>query len=107
MKINKMVWPDKIVVEAREDNMGNIYVRPISDKWAMAFAEHVEEFTGHKDLEAFFQDGGPAIDFLENSIPKRLHSELGKGYAVRWKEDPWIVAHWYGYDAHAAIEASP
>lgn len=107
MKIHKMVWPGKILVEAREDNTGCILVRPVSSKWARSFAQHVEEFTGHYDLDVFYNDGGPAADFLEHSIPKKLHEDLGKGYPVRWKEDPWIVAHWYGYDAHAAIEASP
>ena len=88
------------MVQARMDNMGNIYARPVADRWAKRFAA----FTPHPDdLEAFFQQGMGADEFLDD-MPKRHRKALAEGYSVRWRMDGWEVGHWYGYDAHTAAE---
>ncbi len=93
----------RIKVEARMDNMGNIMARPVSDRWAKRFAKRCNENGGSADLEAFFQDGMVAHDFMEDMTPGQRR-DLNNGYTVRFFVDPWIVGHWYGYDAHTAAE---
>lgn len=92
-----------IIVEAHQDLMGNITVAPISAKWRKRFAQIVRENGGPHEDTAFFQDGGPAVEFLEN-MPARHRRDLESGRSVRFKADAWIVGHWYGYDAHTAAE---
>jgi hypothetical protein len=99
--------PAKIKVTASMDRMGNILVRPVNIRYARAFANHVKELSGHHgspDLDAFFQDGGSASEFLSRDVPRRHRKDLENGYSVTWKEDPWVVGHWYGWDAHTLAE---
>lgn len=93
-----------IKVVAEMDYEGNIEVSPKVERYAVKFASHVEQFTGHFDPNVFFQDGGPATEFLENYVPKRHRKDLNQGYTVCFLADPWIVGHWYGYDAHTIVE---
>ena len=102
-KVNtKLGW---IKVEVKGDNCGNITVRPIVDKYATRLGKVREEFTGWFDTTVFFNDGGEASEFLENDVPKRYHTHLRNGYSVCFLADPWVVGHWYGYDAHTIVES--
>lgn len=93
-----------IVVEASMDRMGSITVRPKSDKWARRFRRVVVDNGGPDELTAFFQEGFGVTEFMENDVPKRYRQDLEQGWTVRWIVDPWVVGHWYGYDAHTAAE---
>lgn len=88
------------------DRMGSITVRPKSDKWAQRFARVVKDNGGSTDLEltAFFQEGLGAMEFIENDVPKRYRRDLEQWRTVRWIVAPWVVGHWYGWDAHTAAE---
>lgn len=99
-----MRFPDRIQVEATMDSMGNITARPKSDEYSKAFAEVQKENGGGGDLDCFFQEGMGATEFLENHVPKSLREDLYSGYDVSFEEDPWVVGHWYGYDAHTLCE---
>ena len=93
-----------ITVEARMDRMGNIEVAPVSAQWRDKFCAIVQENGGGNARTAFFQEGTGAGDFLENDCPPRKRGELKRGYTVRFRADPWVVGHWYGYDAYTAAE---
>lgn len=94
-----------IKVQARMDNCGNILVRPVREVYAKRFAKVVEEYSGHFDLDVFLQGGFGASEFLGNNVPRRYRKNLENGYTVCWLVDPWIVGHWYGYDAHCIVES--
>lgn len=96
----------RIKVQAHMDRMGNILVRPVSNRWAKRFAKRCKQNGGSDDLEAFFQEGSASQDFLEPCTP-RQKKDLHSGYTVRFLADPWEVGHWYGYDAHTVCEGKP
>jgi hypothetical protein len=91
--------PEKILVSARMDRMGNIIIRPVSDKWARRFARAVKSNGGgyHKDI--FFQEGMGAEEFIGQDLPARYKRDIENGWIVRFLVDPWLVGMWYGYDA--------
>jgi hypothetical protein len=93
-----------ILVEAKQDRCGNIHVAPCAAKWRDKFRAVVRENGGGNNSSAFFQEGGPASEWLENDCPPAKRRELEQGYLIRFRADPWIVGHWYGYDAHTAAE---
>lgn len=96
---------NEIKVKAKTDSMGNIIVAPTDPTWQHAFAKHVSEFTGHPvedETEAFFQEGGPAQEFIANDVPARYRGLLLDGWSIEFEADPWVVGHWYGYDAYLA-----
>lgn len=93
-----------ITVEAKQDRMGNVEVWPMSLKWRHAFTECVRANGGGESNTAFFQEGMGAEEFIAQDVPARYRSHLRKGYAVRFRVDPWTVGHWYGYDAHTVAE---
>lgn len=97
-----MKFPIQIIVEVKQDNMGNITARPKSDRYAKAFGKAVDANGGCFDLCAFFQEGMSACEFIEN-VPKRYRRDLERGFSVCFKADPWEVGHWYGYDAHTVV----
>lgn len=93
---------NEIKVKAKMDAMGNIIVAPTDPAWRNAFARCVSESTGRPvedETEAFFQDGAPAQEFIRNDVPKRLQGHLLDGWSIEFEIDPWVVGHWYGYDA--------
>lgn len=92
---NKRIRARGIVVQAEKDCMGGITVRPRSDRWARRMQKAQSKY-GPGDLDVYFQN---SWDILPD-IPRRYHRDLESGWTVRWIVDPWIVAHWYGYDAH-------
>lgn len=90
-----------IVVTAHLDRLGNLHVRPINERWRRRFQEVVRHYGGpagdiflDRDVEAF----------IEQDIPRRYHRDLRAGWDVHWRVDPWVVGHWYGWDAHTAAE---
>jgi len=99
-----MNFPEKIKVEAEMDLMGNIVVKPSDIKYAEAFSEVRKSNGGGEDLDCFFQEGMGASEFLQESIPSDLRGYLENGGRVEFNVDPWIVGHWYGYDAHTLCE---
>jgi hypothetical protein len=98
-----MRMPSKIAVDISEDNMGNIIAKPANIRYAKAFAKVRKENGGGSGDDAFFQEGGPAQEFLSDLSGKQ-RNELKKGYGITIKVDPWKVGHWYGYDAHTVAE---
>jgi len=99
-----MRMPSKIAVEVEEDRMGNIIARPVNARYAKAFAKARKENGGGGGEDAFFNDGGEAEEFKREHLNSRQRKEIEKGYPVRMKVDPWVVGHWYGYDAHTVAE---
>lgn len=96
-----------ITVNVQRDQMGNILVALVNEAWRNAFAAHVTEFTGHDaedEATVFFQDGGPATEFIDTEVPESLKADLDEGGSIEFEIDPWIVGHWYGYDAHTVAE---
>ena len=91
-----------IIVCARMDAMGSIIVRPVSDKHARHFQRAVVANGGPNDIDVYLQEGDPASEFLEQDVPPRYRRDLEHGWTVRWRVDPWIVGHWYGWDAAEA-----
>lgn len=90
-----------------KDRMGNVYAEPTNPDWRRAFGAHVAEFTGHSQADeqsAFFQEGDPADAFVDNSVPPPYRADLHDGWPVVFGADPWVVGHWYGYDAQVIAE---
>ena len=101
-----MRMPSKIAVDVEEDRMGNIIAKPVSAKYAKAFAKVRKENGGGSGDDAFFNDGGEAEEFKREYLSSKQRKDLGSGYGVRMKVDPWVVGHWYGYDAHTVAEST-
>lgn len=93
-----------IKVEIRKDRMGNIIACPVRDDIRNKIRSHLQDFNVHSDGTAFFQEGGPAQEFLENELSKHAQREIAKGHTVTPVFDPWIVGHWYGWDTHTLFE---
>ncbi len=89
----------KILVEAEMDRMGNVTIKPVSTRIARKYANHMQEMTGNRTWGAFFQEGGPVSELL-NEFPAKYRRDLEKGWPVRFKADPWTFGTWLGYDAH-------
>ena len=106
-----MQFPRTIVVTAKLDRMGNVLARPKQDKYARAFMRRAHENGGSRytpdmwanELSAFFQEGQAASEFLDDCTPAQ-RKDLESGWDVSFRCDPWIVGHWYGYDAHTIAE---
>lgn len=99
-----------MLVIAWQDRMGNVYARPVSDRAARKFARRVAKNGGpsfatqeRDGFTAFFQEGMGAAEFLDDCTPAQRR-DIENGYTVRFRADPWIVGHWYGYDAHTVAE---
>lgn len=43
-------------------------------------------------------------DCAEHYLRKRQLAMLRRGWEVTVKLDPWVFAHFYGWDAHTALE---
>lgn len=96
-------WPNKIQVRAKMDRMGNILVWPVGAAYAKAFVRVCNDNGGSCERKAFFQEGMGAQEFMENDVPRKYWRDLENGYEVTWMADPWVVGHWYGWDAHTAV----
>ena len=99
-----------IVIQAEMDGMGNITARPVSDVWAKLFCRTAAKNGGaafavwkSDGFAAFMQNGNAAKEFLADRTAVQRR-DLRAGWAVRFKADPWVVGHWYGYDAHTVAE---
>jgi hypothetical protein len=92
-----------ITVEIKTDSMGNVHVAPMAARWRDKFRAIVRENGGGDSPTAFIQEGMGATEFLAE-LPARHRRDIERGYMVRLRVDPWIVGHWYGYDAHTAAE---
>lgn len=88
-----------IVVEAHMDAAGGIIVRPKSDRWAKRFCRRVVKNGGPGGVTVYLQSGFVSEDFIQFDVPKRYRKDLLHG-----RVDPWIVGHWYGWDAHTIVE---
>jgi len=99
-----MGFPAKIKVDVEEDRMGNIIVTPTDKRFAKAFSKARKDNGGGSGLDAFFQDGGPAEEFRRENMSAKQRRDLDSGWPVRMMVDPWVVGHWYGYDAHTVAE---
>jgi hypothetical protein len=60
-----------MLVEAHQDRMGNITIRP----------RNPHRYPGR---DAFFQEGDPAAEVMED-IPQRHHTALSHGWTVRFR----------------------
>ncbi|WP_111748852.1 hypothetical protein [Salinisphaera orenii] len=92
-----------IRIKASMDRSGNVSATPVDPTWQQAFAAHVSSFTGRPvddETEVFFQDGNSAHEFIHNDVPMRFRGMLSDGWTIEFDVDPWVVGHWYGYDAH-------
>jgi hypothetical protein len=93
----------RITVEARTDLMGNLLVAPIRADIRNRIAGHMEEWTGHRDAQAFIPEH-EVEEFLRTDVPARHHFDLRRGWTVRFRMDPWLLGHLYGWDAHTLFE---
>ena len=93
----------KIKVSVWMDRMGNISGAPHRKDLRDKIGAHMKKMTGHNTKTFFFQEGGPAEDFMEN-CSKKQRQNLKQGYDITILVDPWIMAHWYGYDTHPFFE---
>jgi hypothetical protein len=89
-----------ILVRVQQDRMGSIVGAPIDKKWGRRFAAVAEMNGGSNDRDFFFQSPD---EFLED-MPVKARREVERGWPVTFRVDPWVVGHWYGYDAHAVAE---
>ncbi|NIN69572.1 MAG: hypothetical protein GTO63_33795 [Anaerolineae bacterium] len=96
--------PGMMNVEAHQDGMGNIHVMPKTTYWRKRFQKAVAETNFvyqaglATDASVFFQEGGPASEFIENHVPEQLRHDLEHGWNVYFQVDPWEYAHWLGWD---------
>lgn len=91
-----------IKVDFEMDRMGHVEIRPVSDRWAKAFQQQVKDNGGGDSLTAFMQ--GMEVDELQQYFTSSQWQDLTSGYGVIIIMDPWIVGHFYGYDAHLVAE---
>ena len=93
-----------MLVNVSMDRMGNIVASPVSERIRRKFAAHLQEvYTPKADGTAFFQEGGPAGEFLEDCTPAQRR-DIDGGYNVRMRVDPWTYGHWLGWGAHTVAE---
>ena len=99
-----MRMPVKIKVRVEEDRMGNIIAEPVNQRFAKAFAKVRKSNGGGGDTSAFFNAGGEAEEFMRSNLSAKQRRDIESGWPIVVKVDPWIVGHWYGYDAHTVAE---
>ncbi len=92
-----------IKVRVWEDRIGNILGKPVREDLQKKLAKHMEEMTGYADSRFFFQEGTEAEEFKQNCSHQQRW-DLSNGSDIFISVDPWIMAHWYGYDAYTLFE---
>jgi hypothetical protein len=99
-----MKWPQSILVSAREDTMGDILLETVSEKYGKAFASRAKSNgAGHYSPVAFIQQGIGDAEFLAELRPAQRR-DIEAGWRIRFKSNPWAIAHYWGYDAHTVVE---
>ena len=87
-----------MLVDVSMDRMGNVVARPRSARIARKYTKHLAGFGVKSDGSAFFQEGGPASEFLADLKPGQVR-DLESGWDVTLRLDPWVFGQWLGWDA--------
>jgi hypothetical protein len=77
---------------------------PVSKVWRKRFADHMGQWLPgipDKELPQVFFQG--YWELPKDDIPSYALRELGRGWDIVCLIDPWIFAHWLGYDAHKVV----
>ena len=69
---------------------------PVSQKWRDKYCRHMQDM-GQSAISSVFFNGD--YELPEEVARNRQYKELGKGYSIQIKVDPWVYGHWLGYDA--------
>lgn len=102
--MTKKGWPNKIKVVAEMDRCGNITLSTKNRRYGKAFARLVKENGGLDNETAFFNDGVSVSQFVED-LTSTQRKDLENGWEVTFLVDPWLAAHYWGYDAHTLVES--
>lgn len=86
-------------VTASIDRMGFVTIRPVSQRRADAYLEHLAVF-GIDDASVFIQTDYDVEAFIAQDVPPRYRRDLREGWDVTFHVDPWVFGHWLGYDCH-------
>ena len=74
-------------------------LQPVSDKWTERYLAVLRE-TYREDPEPM-----AVVDSLEGlDLSSRQRSRLEASWEVVVLMDPWVLGHYYGWDAHTAFE---
>lgn len=90
-----------MLVRITPHRIGYYTARPVSQRWAKRFSKHIAEMGGRRTAEAFFQSD---CELPEEITHHRDYKELGKGWDLTIRVDPWEYGHWLGYDAYTVAE---
>jgi len=92
-----------MIYDISMNNIGDITGEPRNRRVAAKIAKHMEEMTGNYEATFFIQDGIGTDEFMED-LPKDKARDLSKGWDISINADPWIYAHYYGWDCHTLFE---
>lgn len=84
-----------IQVSITMDRMGNIIMRPVSDKHTERFVKEALERGESGEETIFFQSGFGAEDILDELSPTQ-QKDLKNGWDIKVLMDPWVIGKWYG-----------
>lgn len=73
---------------------------PVNGCLRDAIVRRVVENGGPDEEDVFIQGGGN----LPEEIPAAKRRDLDNGWDIIFLMDPWVLAHYYGYDAHTVFE---
>jgi hypothetical protein len=68
---------------------------PVAQKWRDKYCRHMQDMGQPAVSSVFFED----YNLPEEVTSNRQYKELGNGFSIQIKMDPWVYGHWLGYDA--------
>jgi len=90
-----------VVVTIRQDEDGNLFVRPASESMAKSYAEDVRLNGGPRlksPYEAFLARGEAAGTFKARHVHSKNLGDLEQGWKVREDMNAWEIRGLYGYE---------
>lgn len=85
-----------MLVRITNEFAGAYLAYPINTRIEAKYAQHMEEWTGHKDGSVYFQGDWELPETIRGN---RQFTELMKGWNITIQVDPWEYGHWLGWDA--------
>lgn len=89
-----------IKVKITRHALGYCLLRPVVDRYAEVFREHMKAMGQPNSDSAYVRH----LEDLRELISPEAYHDLQSGWDATCIMDPWELGHCYGWDAHTIVE---
>lgn len=94
-----------MVIEIEYDFTGALVARPLDRQICEQITDHLKDFNIYSDGSVYLQTSQEIEDFLGRChVNSETREMVEKGWAQETIIDPWVYAHFVGWDAHCIFE---